>query len=213
VLETNVLKPKNLMKKFLIVLELVIGLAIILVVINTDKGISGTITSIDSTNRIITIEDNSQTTKLNISNTTKLLDSRNQPTIFSEFNVGFEIEAMFKKTGDILKVETVKITKAPNIIILTPKTGESVGKEFVIKGLARVFENVLQIEVKNKTNNTVLYKKTVMASPMDIGLFGPFETTVNINNENVKDIEVSAFQYSAKDGSIVDKTSIDLKVN
>jgi uncharacterized protein YxeA len=202
------------MKKILIIfiLVLVIALAIILVLANTNKGISGIISNIDSTNRIITIIDNGQETKLNISNTTKLLDSRNQPTIFSEFNVRFEVEAVFKKTGETLKVEKVKITKAPNIILLSPKDNDTVGKEFVVKGLARVFENVLQIEVKNKTNNTIVDKQTIMASPLDIGLFGPFEAVVKIN-ENVNDIEVNAFQYSAKDGSVVDKTSINLKVN
>ena len=189
----------------------ILSVAIILVIMNTNKGLTGTISSIDEENRIITIQDAGQETKLQINNNTKLLDVRNQPTIFSEFNIGFEVEAIFKNSGEILKVEKIKITKAPNIVILSPKDKESVNKEFTITGLARVFENVLQVEIKDKANGQSLYKKNIMASPLDIGLFGPFETQVNLTEyAEVRSIEVIAFQYSAKDGSVIDKTTITL---
>lgn len=204
------------MKRILMLLipTVLILLAIILVVRNTAKGLNGVVKSVDSDNRIITIYDGIQDTKLRINNTTKLLDVRNQPTIFSEFNVGFEVEVWFKKNDKELFVEKIKITKAPNILILSPSNNDTIKKEFKVSGLARVFENTLQLEVINKDNKQSLYKKTVMASPLDIGLFGPFETEINISNyPEVKNIQVSAFQYSAKDGSVTDKISIDLEVN
>ncbi len=204
------------MKKLLMFLipALLIVLVILLVIKNTAKGLVGTIKSIDNDSRTIVIYDGLQDMKLNITNTTKLLDVRNQPTIFSEFNVGFEVEVWFKKNNEELVVEKIRITKAPNILILSPSNNDVVKREFKVSGSARVFENVLQVEVTNADNNQSLYKKTVMASPIDIGLFGPFETEINISNyPEVKNIRLDAFQYSAKDGSVTDKTSINLEVN
>jgi Cu/Ag efflux protein CusF len=204
------------MKKFLMffIPIAVVVIAVFVILSNTSRGTMGAITTIDNDTRIITIKDGMQDTKLEISNTTQLLDIRNQPTIFSEFNVGFEVEAWLKQSGSHMIVEKVKITKAPNIVILSPSDKDIVKKEFVVKGSARVFENVLQLEVTDKASGQSLYKKSVMASPLDIGLFGPFETEVNISSfETVREIQVSAFQYSAKDGSITDKTTITLEVN
>jgi len=82
-----------------------------------------------------------------------------------------------------------------------------------VEGVARVFENTLQIEIKDKKDKKVIYSKTVMANPIDIGLFGPFEAIIDLSKyADLKNIELSAFQYSAKDGSVIDKTTINLDV-
>lgn len=175
---------------------------------------TGLITNVDSDSRTITIQDNDQETKLTITNETRLLDANNHPTIFSEFNIGFKILASFKVVNQTMIIDAIRIIKAPNIIILSPKDKDIITGEFTIKGLARVFENTLQIQIRDKNNNKVILDKTVMASPLDIGLFGPFELAVDMNLlSKTKAIEIRAFQYSAKDGTIVDQTSIDLEIN
>lgn len=203
------------MKKFLIVFIILIMviISLLIVVFVRNSGITGKIINIDSDNRIITIKSNDQEVKLVLNNKTKMLDTRNQPTLFSDFNIGFEISATLEKENNSLIVKKIKIEKAPNIIILSPEDKNIIKDVLKIEGIARVFENVLQIEVKNNESNEIIHKETVMASPLDIGLFGPFSTQIDLTKYlNLKNIEVSAFQYSAKDGSVIDKTTINLDV-
>ena len=82
-----------------------------------------------------------------------------------------------------------------------------------ITGVARVFENVLQVEIKNKATKEIIYSSPITAQPIDIGLFGPFEAVIDLTKySDLKNIELSAFQYSAKDGTVVDKTTINLDI-
>jgi len=177
------------------------------------SSIYGTIINIDSDNRIIYINNNNQDIKLILDNETKMVDIKNQPIIFSEFNLGFEILANLEKNKENTRVEKIQIKKSPNIIIISPKNNEKVKDIFKINGSARVFENVLQIEIKNKKNQEILYKQPITAHPLDIGLYGPFEVDVDLSKFNdLENIEINAFQYSAKDGSIIDKTIINLSI-
>ncbi len=98
-----------------------------------------------------------------------------------------------------------------NIILKSPQNGAEVGKQFTISGFARVFENVLQVRVKNNRTNAIYVNQNIMANSPDTGQFGDF--TYNVNLTNQTDLRmgdpllVEAFQYSAKDGSEIDKVS------
>jgi len=175
--------------------------------------VAGKIMAIDSANRIITIKSKSQIIDLKVTNNTKLFDKSDHPALFSDFNIGFEVVASLNNNHNSSAINTIKITSSPNIIIVTPENNSVVKNDFQIKGVARVFENVLQVQAIDKKTKQIIFNSPVMAEPLDIGLFGPFEVNINIPAQNdVSEIEVNAFQYSAKDGSIIDKTTINLDV-
>ncbi len=186
---------------------------IFILVANKRNQINGKIVTIDSANRIITIKNSDQIIDLKITSQTKLYDKNGQPALFNDFNVGFGVKVALHKNEELTEVKKIKIISAPNIIIITPENNGIVKNNFQIKGVARVFENVLQIQAVDKKTKQIIFNSPTVAQPLDIGLFGPFEITVNFPYQNdVNQIEVSAFQYSAKDGSIIDKTTINLDV-
>ncbi len=175
--------------------------------------VDGKIIAIDNIGRIITIKNNDQIIDLKVTDHTTLYDISDHPALFSDFNVGFEITALLNKSNDTTIIRKIKITNSPNIIIITPENNSVVKNSFKIQGVARVFENVLQVQIIDKKTGQIIFNSPVTAKPLDIGLFGPFEVTVDFPYQNdMNKIETSAFQYSAKDGSITDKTTITLEV-
>lgn len=97
--------------------------------------------------------------------------------------------------------------KSQNIILESPKAGETVGLPLKVSGQARVFENVLQVRLKEK-DGKLLVEKRVMAQSPDAGIFGPFDLSLSYPQPSTKEGIVEAFQYSAKDGSEVDKVRV-----
>ena len=94
-----------------------------------------------------------------------------------------------------------------NIQLLSPKTGDAVGPQFVIKGQARVFENQLNFRVRDSKGRSLI-EGTMTAKAQDVGQFGPFEATVSSLPKGKTTIDV--FDHSAKDGSEVDKVSVEV---
>ncbi len=112
-------------------------------------------------------------------------------------------------------ISTASATPTPtltsNIFLKTPTQGATVNRMFTISGEARVFENVLQVRVVNKRTNSVIVNQSVMANSPDTGQYGPYSYQVNLASGSAQSgdqLTVEAFQYSAKDGSEIDKTSV-----
>ena len=78
-----------------------------------------------------------------------------------------------------------------------------------VKGSARVFENVVSLELTDY-NGKLLYADTVMADAPDTGQFGPFEKEITFKT-NVPSGVLTVYQASAKDGSRIDLVTIPLK--
>jgi hypothetical protein len=96
-----------------------------------------------------------------------------------------------------------------NIILESPKAGETLNSQFVIKGKARVFENKLNFRIRNAKGQSLI-EGTMDAQASGPGEFGPFEATVSSLPSGKATIEV--FDHSAKDGSEVDKVSISVTI-
>lgn len=95
-----------------------------------------------------------------------------------------------------------------NIEVLSPLMGDEVESGFVVKGNARTFENTVNIRLSDSSGNILVETFTTANAP-DIGQFGPFETEVDYQSQ-AKDGILEVFQYSAKDGSEIDKVEIPL---
>jgi hypothetical protein len=102
-------------------------------------------------------------------------------------------------------------TNSGNIIVNLPVANSSVSNVFVVKGSARVFENNLNYRITD-TKSNVLMEGNVMAKAKDAGQFGEFNFTVS-GLTGKGQIILQVFDYSAKDGSEIDKVTIPLNLN
>jgi len=97
-----------------------------------------------------------------------------------------------------------------NIIVTEPVEGQTVSSVFTIKGEARVFENTVNYRVKDEDGSEIL-ESFVTAMSLDIGQFGPFSAVVDVSAAKGQNLTVEVFQYSAKDGTEIDKVTIQVK--
>lgn len=95
---------------------------------------------------------------------------------------------------------------SPNIEVLSPLGGDNVKSGFVVKGNARVFENIVSIRLSDSLGN-VLVQTTAFANASDVGQFGPFEKVLNYQTSATEGT-LEVYQSSAKDGSEIDKVTI-----
>ncbi len=106
-------------------------------------------------------------------------------------------------SGEIISMAP---SSSQNIEVLSPRSGDKVKSEFVVKGNARTFESNVAIRLYDSEGN-VLIETFTLANAPDIGQFGPFEKMISyVTDSQTGTLEV--FQYSAKDGSQIDKVTI-----
>jgi hypothetical protein len=96
-----------------------------------------------------------------------------------------------------------------NIVIIKPLSNQTVSLPFTIEGQARVFENQFSYRIKDDQGK-LLKEGTGYANAPDVGQFGDFKITVetlpNLTASGSGIIEV--LEYSAKDGSEINKVSV-----
>lgn len=97
-----------------------------------------------------------------------------------------------------------------NIYLTSPKNGEKVDNPFSVTGEARVFENQFNYRLKDK-DGTTLAEGPAYANSPNIGKYGPFEIKIIYTNPKSSQGTLELFDYSAKDGSEIDKISVSVK--
>lgn len=99
-------------------------------------------------------------------------------------------------------------TEKANIIVTSPKSGETVTLPIIIKGEARVFENQFNYRVLDVNKNTILEGSAYANSP-DTGLFGNYSIQItSLPTMRANAITLEVLDYSAKDGSPIDTVPI-----
>lgn len=127
----------------------------------------------------------------------------------------------FLSTRNVLPSMTPSPTPTPvpvssdNITINLPGMNERVGSTFLVKGKARVFENIVSVRIKNKLNGKIYDQGTAYANAKDMGQFGDFTYYAHLKDDpSLKtgdELLLEAYQNSAKDGSEIDKVTIQLQ--
>lgn len=112
------------------------------------------------------------------------------------------------ETGNNTQNITLAPSSSKNIEVLSPRAGDKMKSGSVIKGNARVFENVVSIRLVDSFGN-ILTETNSMANAPDTGQFGPFEKEIEFQTDSKNGV-LEVFQYSAKDGSEIDKVSIPI---
>jgi len=100
-----------------------------------------------------------------------------------------------------------------NIKVSEPKSNQEVTFPFKVTGEARVFENVLNVRLKD-SKGTVLFEDFETANSPDMGIFGPFEENINylLKEPESQDVILEVYWLSPKDGSEIDMVTIPLKL-
>lgn len=97
-----------------------------------------------------------------------------------------------------------------NIVVNSPQKG-SIDYPLILKGKARVFENVVSYRLTDSQNN-ILSEGFVMANAPDTGQFGDFNKKIYYKETTAKEAILKVFQISAKDGSEIDAVEIPIKI-
>jgi len=102
-------------------------------------------------------------------------------------------------------------TSQANIQVTEPTPNAEIGLPLIIKGQARVFENQFNYRLKD-SDGSILAEGTAHAiAPIDSGRFGEFTITANYPTPKGTTGTVEVFDYSAKDGSEIDKVVIPIR--
>ena len=96
-----------------------------------------------------------------------------------------------------------------NINITSPKSGATISSPFIVTGVGRVFEQQLNWRLVDTNGNKVL-EGTAMTNAPDVGMFGPYSFTVTTTAKG--NMEVWVFDYSAKDGSVIDLVKVPVVI-
>lgn len=171
--------------------------------------LEGIIGDLNLKERSLNIITNKDSRWLKLNENTKLLDSHNIPTTFSNFVKGFPIKIWGKEIENNYQIFKIKILKEPNIIVDEPIKNSNVSQKLVIRGRARVFENVVSLKLLDAKKN-VVWQGTTLAQAPDIGLYGEFEKIIDIPSTLSQKLTLEVFQVSAKDGTEIDKVIIPL---
>ena len=107
------------------------------------------------------------------------------------------------------ETSTSVISESGNVEVMSPDVGEIIGLPLVVTGRARVFESTLNYRVLD-ADFTVLAEGYVMTNAPDMGEFGDFTITTSYNAPTGTAGKVEVFDYSAKDGSVIDLAEVPI---
>ena len=157
--------------------------------------------------RFILKENSIEKIEVALSAETKLIGKDGGTSDKNDLRKGFPVKVTAIWDGKTAEAEEVRIIDEPNIIVYGPEAGATVGLPLIIRGEARVFENIFNYRLKDENGKT-FYESRASAAAPDAGLYGPFEISFNYPAPAGGRGTVEVFDYSAKDGSETDKVDI-----
>ena len=99
-----------------------------------------------------------------------------------------------------------------NITVASPESGDTVGNPIVVTGRARVFENTFNYILRDSSGKKI-YENYAMANAPDVGQFGDFTVRIPVPLTATDDLTVEVFEYSAKDGSVVNLVKVPVLID
>jgi hypothetical protein len=116
---------------------------------------------------------------------------------------GDVVDATDDGDGVDSSVSAPVVSASGNVVITSPTVGETIGLPLTITGEARVFENTFNYRLLDQ-DGSVLVEGNAMAKAADVGLMGDYTITTTYPTPTGVSGTVEVFDYSAKDGSVVD---------
>jgi len=98
-----------------------------------------------------------------------------------------------------------------NITIESPVGGGLVGANFVLRGMARTFEQTVRYRITNERTGRVLRDSFTTAEAAELGKYGAYSHDVTLDPDDLKDgdqLTIQAFQDDAESGEERDSVQI-----
>jgi hypothetical protein len=128
--------------------------------------------------------------------------------LFIVFVFNFQRRAsLVTPTSTPIAIPTPITSESKNITVFKPLPNDALLNTIIIKGEARVFENVFSYRIVD-SKGMKLAEGHAMANAPDVGQFGPFQVEVQIPKASSPTGFVEVFSNSAKDGSEIDMVKI-----
>lgn len=108
------------------------------------------------------------------------------------------------------KKQAEKASESGNTVVTSPMDGDAIGDPVTVTGRAIAFESTFNLRVKDAAGN-ILKETSAMTNAPGMGEFGDFSVTLDYATPSTPTGTIEVFQYSAKDGSEIDKVIIDVK--
>jgi len=183
----------------------------------TKDTLTGIVADIAASAKVITLTDsNNHAYSLAVVDATQFLDKDNNVIAFKDIYKGFTIKAIgTSQENDILLPDSIQILEQPNIIVYTPTNNTKVSNYFIVKGIARTFENTFSIRLKDATSNQTYFEKSFMTKNGEMGQYGAINSAISLGDaaSTINDrasLLLEVFEYSAKDGSEINKATVPL---
>lgn len=94
-----------------------------------------------------------------------------------------------------------------NIIVSEPRAGARISRPLIVRGEARTFESTVNLRLKDASGTELLETFTTAASA-EIGQYGPFTAEFDYPVPSTATGVLEVFQYSAADGTEIDRVTI-----
>jgi hypothetical protein len=120
-----------------------------------------------------------------------------------------ELSGSISPTPTTTPTATPSVTPEPNITVILPISGATVSSPIMVKGTGRVFEQQLNWRLVDQYGKKIVEGQAMTNAP-DVGQFGPYSFTVTTNVKGSYAIWV--FDYSAKDGAIIDLVKVPVTI-
>ncbi len=111
--------------------------------------------------------------------------------------------------ADNSETATSVMSESGNVEVKSPHVGEIIGLPLMVTGSARVFESTLNYRLLD-ADGTVLAAGYVMTNAPDMGEFGDFTITTSYAAPSGTVGTLEVFDYSAKDGSVIDLVQVSV---
>lgn len=185
--------------------------------LNTDsqsniQAFQGTITETSTGAGTLTVRaQNGDERAVAVDASTRFYDRDGKSVDLSYLRRGWRVNAVGVTANDssILATE-VRVLAEPNIIVFFPEPDQIVGLPLHVKGDARVFESALNFRLRDE-DGTVLVEGMAMAKNPDANQYGSFDISSSYPRPQGVKGTVEVFDYSAKDGSEIDKIAIPVR--
>jgi hypothetical protein len=166
---------------------------------------------IEQTPNLIKIEElNGTQISFFVDNNTKVIQVDGNAVDTAYLHQSYKISAgLLKGAKETFYAEEIKILTEPNIIVSQPTNQAEIGLPVIISGEARVFENTFSYRIKD-AQGKILMENQAMANAPDAGQYGQFEISINYPQPGTANGTIEVFEYSAKDGSEINKVTIPI---
>lgn len=109
------------------------------------------------------------------------------------------------------KLSDIAISESGNVLISTPRPGDTISTPLMINGLARAFENRVQVRLRN-AEGVEVRKTSFSAKKGEVGTYIALAVDLVFAQPTVpQDGTLEVFTIAPKDGSEVDKVIIPIK--